>query len=363
MQSNCELPVIACLLKAWPEALQRRAPNGRNQVRMDPLLYAKLYRRRDSELIQLLSTTIKSKNKNSSSLTLNELCQSSSQYTILKENSFEATKPIPLDNPQKATATETNHSVNPLKSVVLARNVNTVKAEASDNGNYTCDSSHILNDGESRLGAKQIYSPSMIVDKKIVEDRMQQTIHVSMSYEQETADLRSTCMIILKEHQRLVERMKKLEDQEAVEVCKSQIKELKETWSSEFVTSIEMQIHQQLFEQSRVLETIVDRLEQNVSNSHKDTRLELQLMHNRVSQTELMTFYMQQHVEERFHDSQRKPQKVVCKPKSTLFGREADDDARPLLIKDESLETYKKHHQLRSKRRIAKIIRLLLCQT
>ena len=359
VQSKCELPVVACLLEAWPEALQRKAPCGRNQVRMDPLMYAKLYRRRDSELMQLLSTAIRPRDRKHGSVTLNKPCQSSSQYTALQENSFETTKPVT----EKSNTTETNRSVSSSDSGTLAP-VKLFTAEAFEDGIGRCEASDVLNDSESRLGSKPVYSHPVItpgVDKKTVMDRMQQAIHASMSYEQGLADLKNTCLVALKGHQRLVERVKKLEDRAIVEPCCSQIEEGKETWCSELMTSIEMQVHHQLSEQSRTLEMIVERLEQNVSSSHKDTRSQLQLMQNRISQTELMMLYMQQQVEGRFPEMQRKPQKRMGMTKSILVNK-IEDDARPLLQAGGSPEMYKKYHPLGNKYGIAKKVRFLICQ-
>lgn len=358
VKNNCELSVVACLLEAWPEALQRKAPCGRNQLRMDPLMYVKLYRRRDSDLIQLLSTANNSWYRNNGSVTLKELCQSSSQYATLKENSFETSNLVT----GKSIETATNHSGNSSTSVVLDP-VKLFTAEVSDSD----DSSDFLNDGESRLGAKPAYSPPAITvasDKKNVSDQRQQTIHASMSYEQEIADLRATCMVVLKGHQRLVERIKKLEDRVILESCHFHSVEGMETWCSELMTTIEMQIHHQLSEQSRSLELIVERLEENVSNSHKESRSQLQFVHTRLKQTESMLIYMQQHGEERFRDLQRKPQQHMYMPKSILV-REVDDDALPLLHEDDSpgIGMYKKYHQLGSKPSIAKKVRFLICQS
>jgi hypothetical protein len=357
VQSNCELAVIACLVEAWPEALLRRAPCGRNQVRMDPLMYAKLYRRRDFRLIELLSTNNRSGGKKSDFVTLNKLCQTSSQYWTLADDSSEATEIVT----EKSTSPKAQYLKHSSKPAIPTPAVSRFTHNPSDDGNISCDAPGSVNDEESRLGAKPIYSP--LIEPTYPGEKMDQIhhqqIHASMSYEQEMAVLRATYRGVLREHQRLVERVKTLEDRDKVKACQSE--EEDEAWHSELMSSVAMQVNRQLFQQSKALEKIVEGLEHDLLSSHKDTRVQLELVNSRMSQTELMMFYMQQHMEERFHGYQTQARKRSNKSKVQDL-KDTADDSRSLLREDEYHDLSKNPYQLGNKRRFAKKVWLLLCQ-
>ncbi len=347
VQSNCELAIIACLVEAWPEGLLRKAPCGRSQVRMDPLMYAKLYRRSDFRLIELLSTNNVSACQKSDFVTLNGLCQS--QYSTLVNDSSKATE----TGTEKSFAPRVQYVNHTLTSAVPSLAVKRFTSDSGDDGNDASATPGVVNDEVSRLGAKPIYSP--LIEPTYTGDKIDQVyhqhIHAAMSYEQEMAELRATCKGVLREHHRLVERVKILEDQDKVKACQS--KERNEAWRSELMSSVAMQVNRQLYQQSKALEKIVERLEHDVLSSHKDTRLQSELMNSRTSQTELMMLYMQQQMEERFPVDRTQARKRSNKQK-VQDEKDTADDSRSLLREDEYHDLSKKPYQLGHKRRFSK---------